>query len=459
MRRSTAPEVILHQQKRAEFATETGFLIRIMALGNRGLPRGIGTVKKLLVVLLLCGFAAPAQAQCVEAAGLAEHLAKTRLRDKAGQEKLARVAKNIPNLIEVHAKLVAASDAKPGLAVCPSWEINAVVVEGGKHVYVYAGLVERYGHEPGHLAAVLAHEIGHISRRHFEYRRNARDYFVSQAKSAGYGEFYRSGDAKKARTAAAGALVAKQAAFSREQEADADSFGTVLLGRAGFDPQAMSAMMTRFLLDKPGDAATSWFSTHPGWAERLERVEPRIYDEEADRLVRAMQVSGERRALARQINGWLEQLPDSGNAWFHKAAFLERVRSLTYLEAYERALTAQSPPISRTDPDVQALWLRLCIGLHHAGHKLESVYCSQSIRAPELRAAYRDATFGEALFVHGDPSPESSLVTARDADGSRIITNDPNVLRNRGLTLTHRIAPWRPVRFPPAGADAALRER
>ncbi len=415
-------------------------------------------MKKTLLVLMLCNLATAAHAQCVEPSGLAKHFARTKSGSKAQQEKLARVVQSIPSLVEVHAKLIAASDVQPRLAICPLWQANALVIENGKHLFVFAGLLERYGHEPGFLAAVLAHEIGHISRRHFEFRRQAQDYFVAQAQSAGYGEFYRSGDVRKAKAAAAGAFVFNRAAFSREQEADADSFGTVLLSRAGFDPKVMAAMMTRFLLDKPGEASASWFSTHPGWAERLERVEPRIYDEEADRLARAME-AGDRRALARQINDWLRQLPDSGNAWFHKAAFLERVRSLTYLEAYERALTGQSPPISRTEAELQQLWLRLCVGLHQAGHKLESAHCSQSIKIAELRAEYREATFGDSLFLHGDTAPASTLISARDADGSKIITNDPSVLRNRGLSVTHRIAPWRPIRFPPAEADAALRER
>lgn len=425
-------------------------------------------MKKTVLLAMLCLASAGVQAQsqqqlrCARAPELVQEVEKIRRSGKLHpkqQEKLALLVRNTQTLMKVHAQVLVVSEAKPGLAVCAAPEVNALVMEGGKDIFVFAGMVEKYGHEPGWLAAVIAHEIGHIARKHFDYRRNARDYLIGQAQSAAYGEFTRTGDVNKARQAAVNTIMLGASAFSRAQELDADGYGTVLLTRAGFDPKLMAAMMERMLLDRQGEARTNWLATHPGWNERLASVEPRIQDEESDRLARSLAEGGDRRALARQINAWLARLPDSGNAWFHKAEFLERVRNAAYLEAYSRALTAESPQISRREGEIGELWLRLCSGLYHAGHKLESAHCSRYLKDPELQAKFRDATFGPVLFVHGTDTSQQTLVAARDAQGRRLLTNDPSILSGRAAAAPQRVAPWRPLRFPPDDVDRALPER
>ena len=402
----------------------------------------------------------PEQLNCAPAAAVAESLAKTRSTGNFHPRELAKIeamSTGMRNLVDVHKKLVAVSEVKPALVVCPQGEVNAFVMESGKYIFVFAGLIERYGREQGWLAAVLAHELGHIARRHFEFRNASVGHLIAQATSAGYGEYYRSGDIEKAKIAAVTTVLGNMSAFSRQQEIDADGYGTVLLSRAGFDPKVMAGLMEQMMFDARGKrSATTWLDSHPGWQERLANVEPRIYDVEADRLARSMQ--GDRRALARQVNAWLKQMPDSGNAWYHKAAILESLRAPAYLEAYGRALTSESPQMSRSESELGEVWLRLCTGLYREGYKAESAACSRYIKSPELQAQYREATFGGNLFIHGNDNSPQTLVTAR-VGGSRLITNDPAVLANRGISATQRVAPWRPIRFPPDDVDQALPER
>lgn len=419
---------------------------------------------RLLPLLGLLALSAGAHAQnaapalrCDAAARFSANLERARPLEPRRKEMVEKLRRATRNLVTAHERLVAVSDVKPELLVCLSRDINALVIDRGKPVFVMTGMLLAYGHEEDLLAAVLAHEIGHLARDHAGYRRKAVGAFAYQAQIAANAEFYRSGDYAKAVSAGVATLGLNAFAFSREQEADADSFGTVLLTRAGYKAGAIMKLMTRMLLDL-GDRPTQWFSTHPGWAERMNRVEARVTDEELDQLARALAKAGDSATLARRINGWLAQLPDSGNAWFHKAAFLERLRSPRYVEAYERALTSQAPALSRTSEELAELWLSLCVGLYRTGHKLESAHCSRYIAHQDSYERYRAATFGNLLFVHGPAPAGGSLLAARDQDGSKLITNDTRLLRERGLS-GQAFSPWRAAPFASPELASPLPER
>jgi predicted Zn-dependent protease len=72
------------------------------------------------------------------------------------------------------------------------------------------------------------------------------------------------------------------AGYSRDQEFQADDLGVRYLGRAGYDPGAMPSFLeklerndalARQLAGKDDAAAASWFATHPGTPDRVERAE------------------------------------------------------------------------------------------------------------------------------------------------------------------------------------------
>lgn len=417
---------------------------------------------RTIVCLLLFGVGAcHAQARlpnCVPPSQLVPFIKEELSGDRSKHALRDRYIEHIGNLVEVHAKLIAVSDTKPGVVICNSTSINARVIGKEHPILVNLGVVTRFGHDKELLAAVLAHELGHLDRHHFEYRNRAMGVFQYNAEAIAREEFRRTWNSQHAVRVAQGELDRKRFAFSREQEKDADSHGTVLLTRAGFRPIAMVKLMTQFAIRDDG-RATEWSDTHPGGLERLVAVEPRALDEEIDQFARQLAGSGDRRTLAAQINDWLIQLPDSGNAWFHKGELLDRLRSPAFVEAYERALSRSSPPISRTNDELAEIWLRLCVALFQEGYKPESAYCSSAIRDAGVRERYRQATFGDMLFLHVGQEAATDLVTARDADGRKILTNVPSVLRARGLPTGQTIAPWRPIRFPPNEVDRPLRIR
>ncbi len=149
------------------------------------------------------------------------------------------------------AELAAASEL-------PNRELNVVVVESpalnafaapGNVIAVNMGLFV-HAQNVHELSAVLAHEIAHLSQRHFargvEYQRKATlPYLAAMLASIAIMATV-GGDAGLA------ALSTAQAAnqdsglrFSRGREQEADRIGIETMNRAGLDPHAMAAMFER----------------------------------------------------------------------------------------------------------------------------------------------------------------------------------------------------------------------
>jgi tetratricopeptide (TPR) repeat protein len=368
---------------------------------------------------------------------------------------ISKLVAAIGNLLSAHGRLLTVAKIQPGVSVCFADEINAYVMGNDAPIIVTSALLIKYGQDSEFLAAVLAHEMGHLQRAHFDYQANALKIYEAHARSLAEHEFYRTGNVRHAISVGKKTLSWNMNAFGRAQELDADDFGTQLLAQAGYRPDIVVKMMLRFLADD-GYQRTDWFKNHPGWPERLANVEPRILDLELTAaLERLSAASGEAAGIVRHVNLWIEKLPNSGNAWYWKARLLEQLRRTSYVEAYERAIAGRQPTISLDETKVDLVWLELCTGLYQNGNRLESAYCARNIRTAELREYFRASTFGERLWQNGDGMP-STLLSARDENGGKFITNQQSSVVFRGLKA-QTIEPWRPIRFPPTDADAPIR--
>ena len=128
-------------------------------------------------------------------------------------------------------------------------EINAFAAPGG-YIAVNSGLIEITQSE-SELAAVIAHEIGHITQNHLQraFEDSKKDaplmaLVLLGAIAAGAGS--RSGDAPMAILAGGqGLLAQKSINFTRKDEIEADRTGIQTLARAGFDPDAMAEFFQR----------------------------------------------------------------------------------------------------------------------------------------------------------------------------------------------------------------------
>src|SRR3954466_1871221 len=113
---------------------------------------------------------------------------------------------------------------------------------GGEHMYIYTQLFETARTED-ELAAVMAHEYGHVYARHVAKGMN-RQYTALAAAAALGGAGYLAGG--KARAPDCPALGAGGGAalgiflnmgFPRQDEAEADKLGFDFYTHAGWDPQ------------------------------------------------------------------------------------------------------------------------------------------------------------------------------------------------------------------------------
>jgi len=150
-------------------------------------------------------------------------------------------------------------------------QANAFALPGGK-VAVYTGILPVCRNEAG-LAAVIAHEVGHVLARHGAER--ISQGMVVDLVGTGIEYGIRGADPQ----ARAGIMVAYGAGatlglllpYSRKHESEADEIGIRLMARAGYDPAEAVALwerMARLEKERPPE----FLSTHPDPGRRAARL-------------------------------------------------------------------------------------------------------------------------------------------------------------------------------------------
>jgi predicted Zn-dependent protease len=149
-----------------------------------------------------------------------------------------------------------------------AWEIevfdmpdaNAFAMPGGK-IGVYSGLLD-VARDQDQLAAVIGHEVAHVTREHQVQQVNRG--MVTQGAAAVVGASV--GMQQTARMAAELGLTLP---FSRKHESEADDVGLLYMADAGFDPRA-SVTLWKNMEEKSGGARPPLFlSTHPAPEDRM----------------------------------------------------------------------------------------------------------------------------------------------------------------------------------------------
>ncbi len=128
-----------------------------------------------------------------------------------------------------------------------------------KEVYVYKGLLEFVANDQ-ELAAVIAHEVGHIINAHC-----SKQTLINAATSMAV-----TSNAVSSTKYATGAQAAQQLTMlkmSRNDEYEADLTGAELMNKAGYDPKAMISV-----LNKICENSMDILSTHPSGINRLMNI-------------------------------------------------------------------------------------------------------------------------------------------------------------------------------------------
>ncbi len=155
-------------------------------------------------------------------------------------------------------------------AVFAQDEPNAFALPGGK-VGVNTGIFS-VARNQDQLAAVLAHEIGHVVDNHHN-ERITRQMGASGAVqllgvlAGDYGQLATQGGSLLAQT---GFLLPG----SRAQETEADVVGQRLMAAAGFDPRAAVALWQN-MISAGGSRPPQWLSTHPDPQSRIGELNTR----------------------------------------------------------------------------------------------------------------------------------------------------------------------------------------
>ncbi|MCA9653090.1 MAG: M48 family metalloprotease [Myxococcales bacterium] len=173
---------------------------------------------------------------------------------------------------EVGDKLAASSE-RPGLPwtfrVLDEPAVNAFALPGG-YVYTTRGLLVHLGSED-ELAAVLGHEIGHVTARH-----GVVQLRKTRVAAASVGVFrVIDPNLRHVGGIAAGTAGLALLKHSRDDEYEADSLGLRYAERAGYDRAATIAVfdvLVRVSQAEAGERVPAWMSTHPEPELRRERV-------------------------------------------------------------------------------------------------------------------------------------------------------------------------------------------
>jgi len=140
--------------------------------------------------------------------------------------------------------------------------VNAFAMPGGK-IGVFTGILN-VADTPDALAAVLGHEIAHLTENHVmeRARRQSGSSLVGILGGAATGMHD---------VSHAASTIFLTLPFSRKQESEADIVGLEYMAKAGFDPRATIALWKR-MGEARENRQAEFLSTHPSDDRRLDEI-------------------------------------------------------------------------------------------------------------------------------------------------------------------------------------------
>ncbi len=178
--------------------------------------------------------------------------------DPALQEYFSRIGHDI-------AQISHRPDLPWTFTVLDSPVVNAFAVPGG-FIYLTRGILAHMNNE-AELAAVLGHEIGHVTARHSVTQISQQQLF---GLGLGLGSIFSSRFRQFSGLAGTGIgiLMLK---YSRDHERQSDQLGVEYMSQVGYDPAQMSRFFELFqsLREEKGQSIPNWLSSHPAPPDRI----------------------------------------------------------------------------------------------------------------------------------------------------------------------------------------------
>ncbi len=206
---------------------------------------------------------ASADLQREGAAAFKQYKLKTPIsRDAAARARVFRVANKLRPVVNL-------PGAQWEFEVFNDPSANAFALPGGK-VGVNTGLL-KIATTDGQLAAVVAHEMAHVTSNHAQsrVRRSQTIAFGGAIVGAMFGGTENGEELGE--LAQTGGNIAFGLTFSRTQELEADQIGTVFMARAGYDPGDAITLWQRMGASQQS-STPEFLSTHPVSATRIQKL-------------------------------------------------------------------------------------------------------------------------------------------------------------------------------------------
>lgn len=206
-------------------------------------------------------------------------------------------------------------DQRLTLVLIDSAEVNAFAAPGGI-IGINAGLMLAAQRED-ELASVIAHELAHLSQRHYAQQQASSERSKPLVLAGILGGILLSSISTDAGIAVmqgtVGATSSTQLAFSRANETDADQAGMRTLVNAGFSATAMPRMFNR-LQDVhrfSGSAVPEFLRTHPVTQDRIAETsnrafslpQPSVYSDSTEFLIARARVMAHLADTSRTMEG------------------------------------------------------------------------------------------------------------------------------------------------------------
>ncbi len=150
-------------------------------------------------------------------------------------------------------------------------QLNAFATPGG-HIFITRGLLERMRNE-AELAGVLAHEIGHVLKKHhLQAMQKSAQLELANTAISTFSRRDSNTDKREKLLSAGSELFAR--GLDKSDELEADRLGVVIAARAGYDAYGLPAVLQTLQAMNPADSGLAlMFKTHPAPAERLDALE------------------------------------------------------------------------------------------------------------------------------------------------------------------------------------------
>jgi predicted Zn-dependent protease len=160
------------------------------------------------------------------------------------------------------------------MAILETNELNAFVMPGGK-IVIFEGIM-RAARDQHQLAAVIGHEIAHVTAGHTKSKLlqgggKAMEVGIQVAAvllgGGHYGAQYTAQEMLNQ-----GAMYGLVLPYKRGQETEADVWGLEYMAKAGFDPRAAVPLWQNMEEEAGGEGPAEFVSTHPSSDNRIESL-------------------------------------------------------------------------------------------------------------------------------------------------------------------------------------------